>query len=69
MNASVTFLEATTPVKLPTRHCLFSGLRTKVRFSNYQGRYFTIDSSTANAVPSLSPAYPTHVNPKINVKL
>jgi hypothetical protein len=34
LNASVTLWEATTPVKLPTRHCPLPGLRVKVRFSN-----------------------------------
>src|SRR3989344_9108842 len=35
LNASVTFWEATTPVKLPTRQCSLSGLRKfRVRFFN-----------------------------------
>ena len=70
LNASVTFWEATTPVKLPTRQCPSPGLRVfEVRFSNTQGRYFKVDSSEANASPSQSPAYPTQINPKINAKL
>jgi hypothetical protein len=69
LNASVTIWEATTPVKLPTRHCLPPGLRVEVRFSNQQGRYFKDDSIKASALTSKSPAYPTQVNPKINVKL
>ena len=34
LNASVTFWEATTPVKLPTRHGPPPGLRVEVRFLN-----------------------------------
>ena len=69
LNASVTIWEATTPVKLPTRQCSPSGLRNEVRSSNQQGRYFKDDSIKASALTSKSPAYPTQVNPKINVKL
>ena len=50
LNASVTFWEATTPVKLPTRQCPLSGLRKlRVRFFNKQGRYFK-DNSTKTSV-------------------
>jgi hypothetical protein len=41
VNASVTFWEATAPVKLPTRYCLSPGLRDKIRIKNMQGWYLT----------------------------
>ncbi len=45
LGASVTFWEATTPVKLPTRHCPRSGSRTRVRVPTKRGRYFNVDST------------------------
>ena len=42
LKASVTFLEATTPVKLPTTHCPpINGVRLQI----YKGWYFTNDST------------------------
>ena len=43
LEASVTLLEATTPVKLPTKHCLppVGG----VRFQINKGSYFKVDST------------------------
>jgi hypothetical protein len=41
LGASVTLLEATTPVKLPTKHCL---LLSRIRIQINKGRYFNIDS-------------------------
>ena len=67
--ASVTFLEATAPVKLPTRHCLRSGLLIRVRIQRYQGWYFKGDSTETGVPDSTSPTYPTHNSPKLNVKL
>ena len=65
--ASVTLLEATTPVKLPTKHCLpgYPG----VRFQINKGWYFKVDSTPPSGGASQSPTYPTHHLPKINVKL
>jgi hypothetical protein len=40
LEASVTLLEATTPVKLPTTHCLPKG----VRYQRSKGWYFNNDS-------------------------
>src|SRR6476619_3613832 len=65
LKASDTFLEATTPVKLPTRHCF----RFQIRHRVTQGWYFNVDSPRAGAPGSQSPTYPTHVLPSVNVKL
>ena len=50
LEASVTLLEATTPVKLPTMHCFpeYSGVRNQ---SN-KGWYFSGDSPMASATAS-----------------
>ena len=57
LEASDTFLEATTPVKLPTMHC--PPLR-EVRIQMIEGWYFTIDSTATSVTASKSPTYPTH---------
>ena len=66
LKASVTLLEATTPVKLPTKQCL--RLR-RIRLQINKGWYFNDDSTKASASASQSPTYPTHCLPKVNVKL
>ena len=63
--ASVTLLEATTPVKLPTKRCPIRMVRTQI----HKGQYFNVDSSNTGVPDSLSPAYPTHYVPKFSVKL
>ena len=63
--ASVTLLEATTPVKLPTKRCPL----LRVRIQIHKGQYFNVDSSNTGVPASLSPAYPTHYAPKFSVKL
>ena len=67
LEASVTLLEATTPVKLPTKH----GPPTDVgvRYQTDEGWYFTNDSTTPSDAASKSPTYPTHDLSNINVKL
>ena len=66
LKASVTLLEATTPVKLPTKH----GPRIlRVRFQIIKGWYFKVDSTNTSVPASQSPTYPTHQVSKINVKL
>ena len=66
LEASVTLLEATTPVKLPTTQCPpHSGVRLQL----YIGWYFTNDSSRPSGPPSKSPTYPTQYITKTNVKL
>ena len=63
--ASVTLLEATTPVKLPTKRCLIRMVRTQI----HKGQYFNVDSTNTGVPDSQSPAYPTHYVPKFSVKL
>ncbi len=65
LGASVTLLEATTPVKLPTTHCLHKWIRQQIN----KGRYFTNDSTMPSDTASKSPAYPTRYLPNTNVKL
>jgi hypothetical protein len=66
LEASVTLLEATTPVKLPTKQCLpLRGIRHQVN----KGWYFTNDSLIPSGTNSQSPTYPTHHLPNVNVKL
>ena len=69
LRASVTLLEATAPVKLPTRHCPHPGLRDQVRHTDSSGWYFTDDSTEASAPTSKSPTYPTQINPSASAKL
>lgn len=69
LQASVTLWEATAPVKLPTRHCFQAGLRRWIRIQNYQGWYFKVGSTHTGVHASKPPTYPTHDNPKPNVKL
>ena len=66
LEASVTLLEATTPVKLPTIQCL---LLRRVRLQTNQGWYFNVGSRTPSDALSQPPTYPTHDVPKVNVKL
>ena len=66
LKASVTFLEATTPVKLPTKQC---PRHSRVRNRIQKGRYFKVDSTDPGEPASTSPAYPTHPVPNFNVKL
>ena len=66
LEASVTLLEATTPVKLPTMQCpRISRVRTQIT----KGPYFNGDSTNTGVPASQSPAYPTHLLPKSNAKL
>ena len=66
LEASVTLLEATTPVKLPTKQCpRFSQVRNQM----YKGQYFNIGSTMTGVTVSLPPDYPTHRTPGHNAKL
>ena len=66
LKASDTLSEATTPVKLPTTHCLpLWGIRHQID----KGRYFTVDSPEPSGPGSKPPTYPTHHLPNVNVKL
>ena len=66
LEASVTLLEATTPVKLPAMQCPpQKGVRDQMR----GGQYFN-NGSTGTGVPDSSPPdYPTHPAPGHNAKL
>ncbi len=65
LKASDTILEATTPVKLPTKQCLSFEIRLQIN----KGWYFKVDSTTPGEAASKSPTYPTHYLSKVNVKL
>ena len=65
LEASVTLLEATTPVKLPTKHCFPFGIRHQIN----KGSYFKVDSTIPSETASKSPTYPTHYLSDVNVKL
>ena len=57
LGASVTLLEATTPVKLPTMH----GLRhCRIRSQASEGWYFNVGSIMPGDTTSKPPTYPTH---------
>ena len=66
LEASVTLLEATTPVKLPTKQC---PRIPRVRPQTAKGPYFKDGSTNAGAPASKPPAYPTHRMTKVNAKL
>ena len=63
--ASVTLLEATTPVKLPTKRCPCRQVRSRIT----KGWYFNGDSASTGVLASMSPTYPTHRLSKISAKL
>ena len=65
LEASVTLLEATTPVKLPTTHC--SSLEVRPRTN--EGWYFNNGSTLPGDSASNPPSYPTHPLPRVNTKL
>ena len=66
LEASVTLLEATTPVKLPAMQCPpNSGVRDQMR----EGQYFNVGSADTGVPVSLPPDYPTHRAPGHNAKL
>ena len=66
LGASVTLLEATTPVKLPTKR----GPRMqRVRNQTAKGPYFNSGSTNTGVPASKPPAYPTHRMPGSNAKL
>ena len=66
LEASVTLLEATTPVKLPAKQC---PRYLRVRSQMCEGQYFNVDSATTGVAVSLSPDYPTHRTPGPSAKL
>jgi hypothetical protein len=65
LEASVTLLEATTPVKLPTTHCSPFEVRPRTN----EGWYFNNGSPIPSETGSQPPSYPTHPLPRVNTKL
>ena len=66
LGASVTLLEATTPVKLPAKR---GPRNTRVSAGAPQGPYFNGGSTTTGVAASLPPAYPTHAGRQRSAKL
>ena len=66
LEASVTLLEATTPVKLPTKR---GPRNTRVSNQTTEGPYFNSGSMNTGVPTSFPPASPTHRVPGYNVKL
>src|ERR1700753_3506689 len=66
LGASVTFWEATAPVKLPTRRSPVSGSRHQVKYPERPEGYFTDDSTTTSVTASHAPTYPTQADPNTN---
>ena len=66
LEASVTLLEATTPVKLPAKQC---PRVQRVRNQMGEGQYFNNGSKGTGAPSSQPPDYPTHRTPGRNAKL
>ena len=66
LEASVTLLEATTPVKLPTKRC---PRYLRVRPRTAKGPYFKDGSTTTGVADSKPPAYPTRRMAKVSAKL
>src|ERR1043165_4431459 len=54
-HASVTFWEATAPVKLPTRQCPPPRLWAQVRIPEHPEWYFNVDSVEPRSPTSMSP--------------
>src|SRR5690625_7392984 len=69
MRSSVTLADATAPVKLPTCHCLRTGLRSWVRRFIQQGWYPTGASTEASARGSKAPTYPVQPAQPFNIRL
>ena len=66
LEASVTLLEATTPVKLPTKQC---PRNKRVRPQAAEGPYFKGGSAAPGDAAFLPPAYPTRPMTKVSAKL
>ena len=66
LEASVTLLEATTPVKLPAKRC---PRYKRVRPRTAKGPYFKGGSTKTGVPASKPPAYPTHRMTKVSAKL
>ena len=69
MGASVTFWEATAPVKLPACRGPAPRLGVAVRHKTKPEWYFTVASPTPERVGSLAPTYATQARPRVNDKV
>src|ERR1700756_5768185 len=69
LRASVTFWEATAPVKLPAWHCPAPGSRCTVRDPIHQGWYLKVASTPAAAGASKAPTYPERNASNPNTRL
>ena len=69
MRASVTFWEATAPVKLPAWHGPRAGSRPRVRPPELRGWYSKGGSAGTGVPASKPPTYPLHAEPTANAKL
>ena len=65
LRASVTFWEATAPVKLPTSQCPSE----EVRHPTQTGWYFKVASTSTSAPVSKAPTYPTQLGSNTTDKL
>ena len=63
LGASVTFWEATAPVKLPALLCSSPGSREEVRFTALAGWYLTGGSAKSENLASKPPTYPAQQEP------
>src|SRR5246127_1176209 len=67
LRSSVTFWEATAPVKLPTRCCSRPGLRQRVRSPEHEGWYPKVRSTDTGVPASKRPTYPGQPAPNSNI--
>ncbi len=69
LSASVTFWEATAPVKLPAWPCLLSGSRTSVRHKTMAEWYFMAASNMPTSMFSAAPTYATQPPPHVQARV
>src|SRR5260221_631802 len=69
LSPSVTFKEATAPVKLPVWPCLPTRHGWKVRATVQSGQYFTVVSPQAETRGSQTPAYATQIEPLLMTRV
>src|SRR6202521_2063406 len=69
LGASVTFWEATAPVKLPAWPCLRPGSRRRMRHKTVEKWYFTAASTLPASSASPAPTYPTYPPPRLKAKV
>src|SRR6202035_3887066 len=69
LGASVTFWEATAPVKLPVWPCPPTRLGSQVRATEESGWYFTVASPPAETRGSKAPTYATQIVPLLTARV